>query len=408
MSRSQLWTEIYRNWSNNGYIECLSYHPHINTVLCGGYNEVYNGDTLQYDRFPIFYRSINNGYFWYKTQLYGDPPSTNNTGYISGIANNDANVWILLNHNLTTTEIWRSLNHGENFSLKTNISTDTTKQITWGTPISTELGRWIIPTLAKVFISDDNGETWTNVSNGLSNLYLPRTIKYANNIYVIGGLAGNVSNNYGALWKSSNGLNWEMSVIPNSVGDIYGLDFSENNWLVAPLLVSRSKQLYSSPDLSTWTNLSNNAPEYIEYLTSHNGNIFSFSGYPQICKLANGTNIWTNYSNFKLTNTTNYIGGSPILGFINEYGNIFCTTYIADDNNSSYLPSIWFDGIGQSEFNFSGVCYLNNYEINFSDSTISSSSNGNLLLSRCRFHNFPKLIPPYTRPLTSSTKVGYY
>lgn len=111
-----------------------------------------------------------------------------------------------------------------------------------------ELGFWIVAGTS-VYYSVDNGQTWTQVSSGVTNKIV--SLAYAKGVWVAGTGFADRAGTYG-LWYSEDGKNWTM--VEGTSGKGFGVIVYENGlWLASDDETSFGTSIYYSEDGKTWT-----------------------------------------------------------------------------------------------------------------------------------------------------------
>jgi hypothetical protein len=176
-----------------------------------------------------------------------------------------------------------------------------------------------------VYASSNNGQTWTNASNGLSKDYVYSLALSGTNIYAGTG--------YGVFLSSDNGQNWT----PANNGLI--------NLNVSTLIVNNGKMyaatgqgvFISTDNGANWSN-NNSITSAVLSLTA-NGNFLFAATWDGVKKSADGGISWTSvgggFPNFERTNTVAMLGTKIVAG---TNKNVFLST-----NNGENWSNIGFN-----------------------------------------------------------------
>jgi len=248
---------------------------------------------------------------------------------------------------------------------------------------------------AKIFVSEDNGSTWTLSMTGFDQTYSPADFVTASNgdIYINGVKYDNSASGFiNKLYKSTNqGASWsEISTTGlTDLGNVHSLTISGNKMLLAGMHVNSAngaKIFVSEDNGSTWTlSMTGFDQTYspADFVTASNGDIYingvkydnSASGF--INKLYKSTNqgaTWSEVSTTGLTDLGNVhsltiSGNKMLLGGMHVNSANGAKIFASNLDTGTNLTNL--------ELNTNAICFPNPFkdELNINISKESSNLN---------------------------------
>jgi len=167
-------------------------------------------------------------------------------------------------------------------------------------------------TYGNVYLSKDNGTTWTTINNGLPSSPSVISLTVNSSGYVFAGL-GSGSNNLGVYLSKDNGTNWSFSGLANC-GEIRCLTINSSGYIFA----GTGTGAFLSTDAGTnWTPVGLNGNQVNSLVITSDGKLFAGTSNAGVFfSIDNGTN-WTQIND----GLSYYINVSALA--LNSTGNIY-------------------------------------------------------------------------------------